>query len=174
MKHVTHRSLFVVFAAYFLVLSTGCSGQGPAGANWKRYSYAADNFTVEFPGEPQAKPNDSNTGTRYFTSMENDNFAYFVEKAELPADLNKTPDQIFEGYLGGAAKGTNSEVKSQKPISLNGHPGREFVLENDKMVLHFRLYLSGKTIYQVLVVASKSMASRAGTDRFFNSFALLK
>ena len=47
-------------------------------------------------------------------------------------------------------------------------------MENDKMILRFRLYLLDKTIYQVLVVATKSMASRAETDRFFNSFELLK
>ena len=162
MKHIAFRAVCLIFVVYFLVSASGCSSagknetasaQGPAGANWKRYRYAADKFSVEFPGEPQAKPNDNNTGTRYFTSLENDNFAYFVERAQLPADLDKTPEQIFEGYVNGAAGGTNSQVKNQRPISMCGDPGREFVLENEKMIMRFRLYLLEKTIYQVLVLS---------------------
>ena len=179
------RTLSLLLAAYLSLSSTGLalasqSGgkpaaptQGPAGADWKTYRYVEDNFSADFPAVPQAQPNDGKTGTRYFASLENENFAYFVEKAELP-DLNKTPEQLFEDYVNGAAKGTNSQIKSQKPISLKSYPGREFILESDAVIMHFRLYLIGKKLYQVLVVASKSMASRAETDRFLNSFALLK
>ena len=186
MKHIASRTICALFSALVLLSPSGLAvpfhgvpapaypAQGPAGAEWKRYRYDADRFSVEFPGAPQAKPNDGNTGTRYFTSLENDSFAYFVEKAELPADLNKTPEQIFEGYVDGAAKGTNSTIKNQKAISLNGYPGREFVLESDKLTMHFRLYLLNKTLYQILVVANTSMLSRAETDRFLNSFELLK
>jgi len=186
MKSIASRTLCPLLAAFFVLsplafalpsnsgTDPASSVQGPAGAVWKRFRYDADKFSVEFPAEPQAKPNDGNTGTRYFTSLENDSFAYFVEKAELPPDLKKTADEIFEGYVNGAAVGTNSKIKSQKPISLGSHPGREFVLESDTLVMQFRLYLLNKTLYQVLVVASKSMASRAEADRFLNSFEFLK
>ena len=172
MKHVVSRTLCAILAMYLLLVSAGC--KGPIGAEWKRYRYAADGFSAEFPAEPKASPNDDHSGTRYSTSMENDNFAYFVEKAALPANLNKTPEQVFEGYANGAAGGTNSKIKSQKSISMGSHPGREFVLENDKVVMQFRLYLVGKNLYQVLVVASTSKASRAQTDRFLNSFDLIE
>ncbi len=186
MKHITFKTLSVVLAAYFVLASPGFAlpfpgapnptspAQGLAGAEWKRYRYDAEKFSVEFPAKPEAKANDSNTGTRYFTSLENDNFAYFVEKAELPADLKKTADEVFEGYVNGAAGGTNSKIKSQKPITLSGYPGREFVLESDTLIMQFRLYLLDKTLYQVLVVATKSMAARAETDRFLNSFEFIK
>jgi hypothetical protein len=186
MKSIASRTLCPLLAAFFVLSPLAFAlpshsghnpispSQGPAGAVWKRFRYDADKFSVEFPAEPQAKATDSNTGTRYFTSLENDSFAYFVEKAELPADLKKTADEVFEGYVNGAAVGTNSKIKSQKPISLSGHPGREFVLESDTLVMQFRLYLLNKTLYQVLVVASKNMASRAEADRFLNSFEFLK
>ncbi len=179
------RTLSLFLAACLSLSSTGfvlasqsggkpaAPAQGPAGADWKTYKYVADNFSADFPAVPQAQPNDGKTGTRYFASLENENFAYFVEKAELP-DLNKTPEQLFEDYVNGAAKGTNSQIKSQKPISLKGYPGREFILESDTVIMQFRLYLTGKKLYQVLVVATKSMASRAETNRFLNSFELLK
>ena len=148
--------------------------QDPAPRAWKRYRYEVDGFSAEFPGEPKTTPNDGNTGTRYFTSLENDNLAYFVERAELPADLDKTPEQIFDGYAGGAANGTKSEIKSQKPISLRSYPGREFILESDTLIMTFRLYLQGKTLYQVLVVATKELAPGAETKRFLDSFEILK
>jgi hypothetical protein len=147
--------------------------QNPAARNWKRYHYDSDGFSVEFPAEPKATTNDNKSGTRYFTGMENDNLAYFAEVAQLPADLTKGTQQIFEDYAKGSAKETKSEMKSQKAISLRGYPGSEFVLESDTLFFHFRLYLVGKKLYQVLAVATKDRVASSEWNRFLDSFELL-
>jgi hypothetical protein len=141
--------------------------------NWKRYRYDADGFTAEFPAEPQAKENDSKTGIRYFSQLENGNLAYFVEAALLPANLNKTSQQIFDDYVKGAANGVKGQVKSSTDVSLGGNPGREFTGENDKLVLHVRLYLVQRKLYQVLVAGTKDLITSAETERFQSSFELL-
>ena len=141
--------------------------------NWKHYRYDADGFAAEFPSEPKTAMNDDKTGTRYFSSLNNGNLAYFVEVAVLPSDLNKTSQQVFDDYAAGAAKGTNTQLKSSNAITLRGNPGREFTLENDKMVLRVRLYLVQKRLYQVLVVVTKDIMDAAETDHFQRGFELL-
>jgi hypothetical protein len=141
--------------------------------DWKRYRYNVDGFTVEFPAEPHTAQHDSKTGTRYFASLDNGNLAYFVEAAVLPADLNKSSMQLFDDYISGAAKGTKSQIKYSKDISLHGNPGREATLENETLVLQFRLYVVQHKLYQVLVVAMKDQADSAETEHFQSSFDLL-
>ncbi|MFI5104477.1 MAG: hypothetical protein ACHP79_06105 [Terriglobales bacterium] len=154
--------------------TTASATQDPAPRAWKRYRYEADGFSTEFPAEPKSTPNDDKSGTRYFTSIENDNIAYFAEVAQLPADLDKTPQAIFEDYAKGSAGATKSEIKSQKPISFHGNTGSEFLLENDTMFLRFRLILVGKKLYQLLVVATKDLMPGAEADRFLDAFQLIK
>jgi hypothetical protein len=171
-------SLFLLLPAKAVVpqpqITSGvpAATQNPAARNWKRYHYDSDGFSVEFPAEPTATPNDNKSGTRYFVGIENDNLAYFAEVAQLSADLTKAPQQIFEDYAKGSAKGTKSEIKSQKAISLRGYPGSEFVLESDTLFLHFRLFLVGKKLYQVLAVASKDRVASSEWSRFLDSFEL--
>lgn len=141
--------------------------------NWKRYRYDVDGFAVEFPAEPKATANDSKTGTRYVVGLDNGNLAYLVEAAALPANLNKSSQQVLDDYVDGAAKGTKSQVKYSSAITLHGNPGREFTLENDTLILRFNIYLVQKTLYQVLVVATKELAATTEAARFQNSFELL-
>jgi hypothetical protein len=149
------------------------NGESQNSRNWKHYRYDADGFAAEFPAEPQAKENDSKTGTRYFSQLENGNLAYFVEVALLPASLNKTSQQIFDDYVQGAAKGVKGQVKSSSDVSLAGNPGREFTIENDTMVLRVRLYLVQRRLYQILVVGTRDLIAGAETERFQSSFQLL-
>jgi len=64
-------------------------------------------------------------------------------------------------------------MKSQKAISLRGYPGSEFILESDTLSFHFRLYLVGKKLYQVLAVATKDRVAGSEWNRFLDSFELL-
>ncbi|HWG49896.1 MAG TPA: hypothetical protein VN669_09405 [Candidatus Acidoferrales bacterium] len=177
-----YSGVFVVLFVAFAV-SNDCmahaanaqtaNGQSQNSRNWKHYRYDADGFTAEFPTEPQAKENDSKTGTRYFSQLENGNLAYFVEVALLPANLNKTSQQIFDDYRQGSAKAVKGQVKAVNDVSLAGNPGREFTIENDTMVLRVRLYVVQRRLYQILVVGTKDLINSAETERFQSSFQLL-
>lgn len=159
------------------VLASTMQTSAPGSAevrNWKRYRYDMDHFTVAFPAEPATNGNDSKSGTRYFCTLSNGNLAYFVEKAELPADLNKSSQQVLDDYIQGSAKAVKAQVKSSNPITLHGNPGREFTLENDTMILQFRVYLVQRSLYQVLVAATKDLAPGAEVQRFQSSFDLLQ
>jgi hypothetical protein len=176
-------AIFVALSFAFVTTSTECKAQSAAVQvserqsqdphNWKRYRYDVDGFTAEFPAEPKTKENDSKTGTRYFSALDNGNLAYFVEAALLPDNLHKTSQQIFDDYLQGAAKGVKAQVKSSSDVSLAGNPGREFTLENDTLVLRVRLYLVQRKLYQILVVGTRDLIAGAETERFQSSFELL-
>ena len=183
MKRSLSIELRIAIFALLCVLPARGVAQAPANPpsaphsrdahDWKRYRYNVDGFTVEFPAEPQTQPNDSKTGTRYVASLDNGNLAYFVEAAVLPANLNKSSLQVFDDYINGVIKGTRSQVKYSKDISLHGNPGREFTLENETLVFQFRLYIVQNKLYQVLVVAMKDQADSAEAERFHSSFDLL-
>ena len=142
--------------------------------NWKRYRYDVDGFTIEFPAEPQAQPNDSKTGTRYIAALDNGNVVYLVEAAVLPSDLNKSSQQVLDDYVQGTARGIKGQLKESHPITLRGNPGRDFTLENERIILRGRVYLVQRTLYQLVAAATKELAAGTEAERFQNSFELVK
>jgi hypothetical protein len=142
--------------------------------HWKTYTYDTDGFAADFPAEPTSAQNPSKTGIRYVSSLEEGNLAYFVEVAELPANLQKSTKQVFDDYIDGAAKGMSATVKEQHDISQAGYPGREVVMEAKGLTVHLQLILVGRKLYQVLAIAANDRLDRLQHDRFFQGFHLLK
>ena len=65
-------------------------------------------------------------------------------------------------------------VLSSQRVSLNGHPGREFLVSRDgRLTLRSRVFLVDRRLYQV-IAATRTSTPTPEVTRFLGSFRLLK
>jgi hypothetical protein len=79
-----------------------------------------------------------------------------------------TLEVLSTNYAGGPS--TELEVVDDRPIDLNGHPGREFrILDPDGAPTQVRIYYVNGTIYRLITDDEDD----ARAERFLESFDLL-
>jgi len=151
-------------------------------ATWKPFAPPGGRFSALFPHVPREET------TRESTQMgliERRNFmvdrgsvAYMVDFFDLPpaALQNFNVDVGFRGAIDALKSYLNGEIRSEKAITLDGHPGREYViaLPQGKGTWRGRSYLAPGRLYQVAVVWTGvgQMALSDEVDQFLDSFKL--
>lgn len=101
--------------------------------------------------------------------------SYVIGANTFTADEMKeiTPDQVLANAVRGASHGlAASTIKRQRDITLNGWPGIEFMLSGDETSGQSRVYLIGRTMYQLLEVYPTAKGRPDGVDTFLGSFSL--
>jgi hypothetical protein len=85
------------------------------------------------------------------------------------------PETLLEGGREGAAENLNGVVVSDKPITLGGYPGTEFVVEAPgDLIYTARVYVVNDRLYQILFLAPKDQIDQFDVQAFFDSFTLLE
>lgn len=150
----------------------------PAVLPMQPYSSTVGRFFVQFPGAPVKQDTqsitlqgtDTSTLYEFWTELADGNISYMVMYNDYPpAYVNDSPDAVLGRTRDGAVKGKT--LLSDMSISLNGVPGREFTAKDDTWNFTVRQFLSGKRLYQLIVV-SKPGAPAAQTSDFLNSFKI--
>lgn len=97
-----------------------------------------------------------------------------------PARLRAAgPQAVLSNAVAGVVRARNRKLLSLRPISLQGHPGREFVVslrdENGEQRQAGRVFLVGNHCFMVLAVRYLSGADpyKQRADIFISSFRLL-
>ena len=157
----------------------GLAGAVSAGAQQMQpYTSADGRFTVNFPQGTVATTTDSvpysdgTKGTMYefSVSLDNDNLAYMVLYNDYSAaQANGDPQTILQQTRDGAVKGKT--LLSDIAINLNGVPGREFTAKDDSWNYTVRQFLSGKRLYQLIIVSNASNPATQTSD-FLSSFKI--
>jgi predicted Zn-dependent protease len=80
------------------------------------------------------------------------------------------PQTVLAKTRDGAVKGKT--LLSDKVISLNGVPGREFTAKDDNWNYTVRQYLQGKRLFQLIIVSNAANPATQ-TSAFLNSFKIL-
>jgi hypothetical protein len=149
----------------------------PAPQDWKPYPYPADGFSASFPSAPVAGKQSISTGAGTFElrtyTAEDSSTELIAAVCDYGAVAQgKDPNTILEGAEKGAVDKSKSHLVSGSKITLGSNQGVAFEAENDSAHLSARIYLSGTTLYQ-LVIASPLNVPYAGTTKFLDSFQLL-
>ena len=164
---------------------TAAETKVPSG--WKTVE-ADGGFSLAFPGEPrvtdqvfqsQAGPIQAKMyvfegpgGTSAFMASHN---------SYPPGVLDPNPDVVLDGARDGAVANVRGTLKSEKKISVDGHPGRELVIEavtQDasgkpmKMTTFARAYLVNGHLLQALVVMPEGSVELPKVRAFLESFRL--
>jgi hypothetical protein len=171
----------VGYTALVLTLVISAVAGGPhidAGA-WKEFSPPGGRFRIEMPGKPEFKNLPAVAGVplrMWMVELKSPNSAFAVEYGDIPpGQLNLIPvEQRFMGARQGMLANTpNSEVVSEKALTLKGHPGREFVLRirgHGQMIVH--TYLVGNRFFVLLAGGDRFGPNSPDVQKFLNSFQL--
>ena len=167
----------LIIAAFLAMSIVGCS-QGP----WMEYIPDGEDFTVEFPGEPEIKTTSQNLGPgismdtteysvppklRFFGAL------YTVSISKIIAANPESLQWDDAAALQGARSGIKSEggkVVAEKAISMAGYEGWEFEVTSPRGDSTLRMFRKDFTIYGFEVFRSKGKKLPEETARFFDSF----
>lgn len=135
-------------------------------------------FTVQFPGttkrDTAAVPlqgSDASTLYEFWVELDDNSVSYMVMYNDYPEGYaTGAPQDILATVRDGSLK--NKTLTSDEEISLNGVPGRAFVAsDKDGWIYTVHQFLSGKRLYQLLVVCNKDHPATL-TSQFMNSFRI--
>jgi hypothetical protein len=149
------------------------------GPQMQPYRSTAGRFSVSFPqGEVKQSTDsipytDGSKGTMYEFSVEaaGGSNAYMVMYNDYAAgQAAGDPQTVLAKTRDGAVKGKT--LLSDKVISLNGVPGREFTAKDDNWNYTVRQYLQGKRLFQLIIVSNAANPATQ-TSAFLNSFKIL-
>ena len=163
------RSLRTLSAALILsCLLSGCERRREE--NWVRISEAG--FAVMMPGQPFRT---EDPGAAIYR-LEHGEEQYVVSYYPLLASEQGRVEQAFEQARNKfyTTVGNGGTVVEEHPITLEGHQGREYIIEVPRhgRVIRQRIYLTGSTAYLVGVSRLSRQSFSADAERFLNSFEL--
>ncbi|SEU24951.1 hypothetical protein [Stigmatella erecta] len=136
-------------------------------------------FTVQMPGSPQSTSNKITIPSGDILietlSSEIDGITYSLLTYEYPVKFvaARSPEALLNSdgrdALINQVKGT---LKSEEPITLDGYPGKAFIMGSDRGDVRVRTYLVGPRLYTLLGVYNPGIPSPS-VDAFLQSFTLI-
>jgi hypothetical protein len=103
--------------------------------------------------------------------LETEKAAFFVSATSLPMQLLRDRTMLQEGARGAALKGRT--LVSEKRMTVQGHPGLEIVVDDQKdWRLTMRLVLVDTVLYQYGVRTPKGERNATDETKFFDSFKI--
>jgi hypothetical protein len=154
-------------------------GSGIADAEWQEFAPPGARCSLWMPGTPVGRdqtvptPAGNVRAHMYIVERRQNDAAFMLVYSDYPpAALKADVSQLFDGAQKGAAANAKGTVARQKPIDLEGIPGREVEISiPGKGNMLVRYYLSGKRLYQV--AAAGPRASARDVEKLFASFKIL-
>jgi hypothetical protein len=136
-------------------------------------------FTVQMPGSPQSTSNKVTIPSGDILietlSSEVDGVTYSLLTYDYPVKFvaARAPEALLNSdgrdALINQVKGT---LKSEEPITLDGYPGKAFIMGSDRGDVRVRTYLVGPRLYTLLGVYNPGIPSPS-VDAFLQSFTLI-
>lgn len=168
-KLITDVATFAVVMA--AVVTAGAQQMQP-------YTSTDGRFTVSFPQATVQQSNQaislSGGGTttlyQFYVELDDNNVSYMVMYNDYSANYANGDPQTLLAQTRDGAVGKKTLV-SDIAISLNGVPGREFTAKDNDWSYTVRQYLSGKRLYQLIVVSNTAHPATQTSD-FLNSFKI--
>jgi hypothetical protein len=166
--------LIMVLAALFLM--AGCNKPpAPALAGWKPFS-PDGKFTVLMPGVPVEQPPVTNSEfeAKKFsirTAMSHVSGLAIAYADQPNRPVQSDPNKIMDALREQAKVDLRGQLLSEKPITLQGYPGRELRLSiPDGYEALQRIYLVDKRLYSLIVIAGSKGLDSPEAKKFLDSF----
>ncbi len=174
--------------------AAGCAGLGVAlpfaaggpsppidAAAWQEVVAADGRFRLLMPGEPEIRVQQV-AGMRgpltvLGVERKREDAAFFLSHGEIePWDLERVPlaRRFAEARDGMLANTPGGRCVAERPIDLDGAPGREFILEvPGKGTLVARAYAAGRRWYVLLAAGRGYQPDTPDVRKFHDSFRLI-
>ena len=168
-----------------IALTLGCLGGPIVGAQvaaWQEFTSREGRFSVLFPGKPlhqeanEPSPLGEIAGHLYGVTT-SPNGGFFVGYHDFPMLPNVRIDRrrALTGARDGAIRNVQGTLETEKRLTLNGHPGREFAASAPMGVrVRARLYFVGNRMYSVIATGSREELNSPDVGKFLESFKLTR
>ncbi len=150
------------------------AGASEAGAQWKKHSYPADRFEVEFSDTIQVTPTAINAETKKRVVRATDymqgggSYAYMVGAALL-----RNPVNFDAGVKGSFGKLNCKTITVDRPLTFAGGIAREMRGEDcDGLRAEGRYFATGNWFFQVFYLIQKN-GDVASAQHFLHSFKVI-
>ena len=139
-------------------------------------------FSINFPMPPAGPTKNSYTtkaGTIenvQYVYSKNDKASYFVTYSDYPAgavtdaNVEATLKTQAESFM----KNIGSKVEKSSSERLDGNKGLSFSGKRDNLVINMRAFFVGKRYYQFGTIAEESEISTKDSNKFIDSFKVIK
>lgn len=170
------------YLAAALLAIAPLAAAAPAAAQQQSVEIApADgHFTIRFPGAPQHAENNATTGDRAPIQIDQYSYTYggmafALVRVHYGADATAPVAKELDAYREQLLAGDPSlKLIAATPLDLNGVPGLEFLTSGaENAMMRTRVYIRGRTHYQVQTWASERWKDMPVLDAFQTSFRLL-
>lgn len=148
---------------------------------WRTFNVDDGGFSLAFPGDPKLQETtvDTEAGpivARMYILEVSETLAYMCGFNDYPPGvLDPDPESVLDGARNGAVQNVGGRLKQEKKITVDGHPGRELVIETPGgMVTYGRAYLVNGRLIQALVVMKSDAVDMRNVRAFLDSFRLRK
>jgi hypothetical protein len=183
------RHLFACASVVAAVaLFAGCSSdntpkEATAGSDikWVAFSHPDGLYSTEFPGEAVATVRVEHAGygdyTMHYNGFRTNSLDIEVGNADISELLAKhKPEDVVHVFRDGIGNmfGTKNIVVS-KPVT-DGHEGIDYQIDLPDTTFppntagHFRVYLIGNQVYQLVAIGNNSLVKGPSAKHFFDAF----
>ncbi|HEX8143615.1 MAG TPA: hypothetical protein VF553_13525 [Pyrinomonadaceae bacterium] len=166
-------------------LSLPSTGVSLAAASWQQVAPEGAGFSVMMPGLPDEltrdmTPEQNAVGMRQY-HVKADGAEYTVGVVlNLPSQITEQPGfaaKYFQLLPTGMIKSAeyaqkNYVLASQRSISINDYPGRQYKFDSTDYTCMMRVYLIERSVYVLAVESPKASVSTDNVEKFLSSFTL--
>ena len=174
------------YPSVLLALVLLAAGFAPATAQtpWEAVISKEGQFTVQMPTKPDINKTRTRKGKGGTVKLltigcKTESGVYLVYRIDLPTSVVKGAEEVeLDAARDDLAQEWNGKVLSEKKVKAGLRIGRDFTirgtpaLETGVMTSRVRLYLDGKSMYAVMVVAALNRELPEDTGRFLGSLAI--
>jgi hypothetical protein len=166
------------------LMAAFCLASCSAAPTLKEFKSEPGRFSVMTPAllEETAQPVETQGGKLdlHLFAGRWDDIGYFVSYCDYPPELAQ-PDRLekmLDGARDGAVGSAQGRLVSEGRITLEGHPGRELVIETGAQAapaarLQGHLFMVQNRLYQIMVVVPRAEKVPREAEQFLQSFKLL-
>ncbi|WP_240358239.1 hypothetical protein [Myxococcus vastator] len=142
---------------------------------------APEGFTVKLPGPPPqaqrseaALPKRTDKATLVTYAANEEGVSYIVNAVDYPEAFVATvpAEALINGGIQGIAGQVGGELKSSEDITLDGYPGKAYVLASPSGEVKGRSFLVGPRVYNLITVYNAAIGA-PGADEFLTSLTLV-
>jgi hypothetical protein len=134
-------------------------------------------FSVLMPGQPATTVKAVKTAIgpidahSFLVETGGGAYAYMVVYNDYPT-TPANPQRVLNAVRDGGVESVRGRVISERAIALDGHPGKEVVIEAEDHVFINRMYIAGQRLYQVMFAMHKNASLPQEVRVFFSSFRI--
>jgi hypothetical protein len=139
----------------------------------RSYHSQEGGFSVAFAAEPKEQRVPAPHGQQATILVAGkDGLTFAVSWFAVPKTIGETSDKLdglLDEAIASGVANLRGTVKDERAITLDGHKGKEVLIESERGGLRGRFFIANGRLYQVFVAGQSSLLSSREADGFLDS-----